>query len=95
MTNTHTIDSLRAIAESARLRNKSARRAGLLEVQAAVRRYSATFEDAPAEFAARILLEIDTTLPRVGSDPHASGPTRETSRVLGRAASDLCLLFSD
>ncbi len=38
MANEQTIDSLRAIAASARLRHKAARRAGLLAVQAALRR---------------------------------------------------------
>jgi len=95
MTNAQTIDSLRAIAASARLRHKAERRAALLAVQAALRRYAATFEDAPAEFAARVLLEIDTALPQVGSEPDDSGPTRDTSRVIGRAAADLCLLVGD
>ena len=93
MTNAQTIDSLRAIAAEARLRHKTERRAALLRVQSALRRYAATFEEAPAEFAVRMLLEIDTALPRVGPDPHGSGPTRETSQVLGRAAADLCLLL--
>ncbi len=95
MANEQTIDSLRAVAASARLRHKAARRAGLLAVQAALRRYAATFEEEPAEFAARVLLEIDTALPRVGPAPQEAGPTRETSRVLGRAAADLCLLVGD
>ena len=95
MANERTIDSLRAIAASARLRHKAARRAALLGVQAALRRYAETFEEAPAEFAARALLEIDTALPRVGPNPQEAGPTRETSRVLGRAAADLCLLVGD
>ena len=93
MANEQTIASLRAVAASARLRHKAARRAGLLAVQAALRRYAETFEEAPAEFAVRLLLEIDTALPQVGPDPHASGPTREASQVLGRAAADLCLLL--
>ena len=95
MTNAQMIDSLRAIAASARLKHKSDRREGLLALQAALRRYAATFEEAPAEFAARVLLEIDTTMPRVGPDPLGSGPTRETSRVLRRATADLCLLLGD
>lgn len=89
MTNAHTIDSLRAIAAGVRLRHKAARRAGLLAVQSPLRRHAATFGEAPAEFAVRVLLEIDTVLPQVGPDPHGSGPTRETSQVLGRAAADL------
>ena len=56
MTNTQTIDSLCAIAASARLRHKAERRAALLAVQAALRRYAGTFEESPAEFAARVLL---------------------------------------
>ena len=95
MANEQTIDSLRAIAASARLRHKAARRAGLLAVQAALRRYAETFEEAPAEFAARALLEIDTALPQVGPEPDESGPTRDTSRVLARSAADLCLLVGD
>jgi len=95
MANGQTIDSLRALAASARLRHKAERRAGLLAVQAALRRYAETFDAAPAEFAARVLLEIDTALPQVGPDPLDLGPTRETSRVLGRAAADLCLLLDD
>ena len=95
MTDSQTIDSLRAIAASARLRHKAERRAALLAVQAALRRYAGTFEEAPAEFAARVLLEIDTALPQVGPEPQDSGPTRETSRMLGRATADLCLLLDD
>ena len=95
MTKAQTLDSLRAIAATARLRHKAERRAALLAVQAALRRYAETFEEAPAEFAARVLLEIDTALPQVGPDPYEAGPTRETSRVLGRAAADLCLLVGD
>ena len=95
MTNAQTIDSLRAIAAEARLRHKTERRAALLRVQSALRRYAATFEEAPAEFAVRVLLEIASALPQVGPDPHGAGPTRETSRVLGRAAADLCLLLDD
>jgi hypothetical protein len=95
MTDAQTIDALRSIAAEARLRHKAERRAALLAVQAALRRYAATFEEAPAEFAVRVLLEIDTALPRVGPEPHDGGPTRETSRVLGRAAADLCLLLGD
>ena len=95
MANEQTIDSLRAIAASARLRHEAARRAGLLAVQAALRRYAETFEEAPAEFAARVLLEFDTALPRIGPDPQDAGPTRETSRVLGRVAADLGLLVGD
>jgi hypothetical protein len=91
MTNTQTIDSLRAIAAEARLRHKTERRAALLRVQSALRRYAATFEEAPAEFAVRVLLEIDTALPKVGPDPGDAGPAGETSQVLGRAAADLCL----
>jgi hypothetical protein len=64
-------------------------------MQAALRRYAATFEEDPAEFAARVLLEIDGALPRTGPDPQGAGPTRETSRVLARAAADLCLLVGD
>jgi hypothetical protein len=92
MTNAQTIDSLRAIAASARLRHKAERSAALLAVQVALRRYAATFEEVPAEFAARVLLEIDTALPQVGPKPDESGSTRDTSRVLARAAADLCLL---
>jgi hypothetical protein len=92
MANERTLDPLPAIAASARLRHKAARRAGLLAVQAALRRYAATFEEEPAGFAARVLLEIDTALPRVGAEPQDAGPTRETSRVLGRAAADLSLV---
>lgn len=95
MTDSQTIDSLRAIAASARLRHKAERRAALLAVQAALRRYAATFEEAPTEFAARVLLEIDTALPQVGPEPQDSGPTRETSRMLGRATADLCLLVDE
>ena len=95
MANEQTIASLRAVAASARLRHKAARRAGLLAVQAALRRYAETFEEAPAEFATRVLLEIDTALPRVGPAPQEAGPTRETSRVFGRAAADLRLLVGD
>ena len=95
MANEQTIESLRAVAASARLRHKAARRAGLLAVQAALRRYAATFEEEPAEFAARVLLEIDTPLPRVRPEPPESGPTRATSRVLGRAAADLGLPVGD
>lgn len=95
MASEQTVDSLRAVAASARLRHKAARRAALLAVQAALRRYAETFEEAPAEFAARVLLEVDTALPRVGPDPLDAGPTREASRVLGRAAADLCLLVGD
>ena len=95
MAHEQTIDSLRAVAASARLRHKAARRAGLLAVQAARRRYAASFDEAPAEFAARMLLAIDTALPRVGPEPQEAGPTRETPRVLGRAAADLCPLVGD
>jgi hypothetical protein len=95
MANARTVEALRAIAASAYLRRKAERRAGLAEVQAALRRYAATFEEAPAEFAARVLLETDTALPRVGPDPQSSGPTRQTSLVLGRATADLCLLLRD
>jgi hypothetical protein len=95
MTNAQTIDFLRAIAAEARLRHKAERRAALLAVQAALRRYAATFEEAPAEFAVRMLLEIDTALPQVGPDPDDAGPTQETSQALGRAAADLCLLVGD
>ena len=95
MANGRTIDSLRAMAAAARLRHKADRKAALLALQAALQRYAATFEEEPAEFAARVLLEIDTALPHSGSDPHETGPTRETSRVLARAAADLCLLVGD
>ena len=89
------IDSLRAAAASARLRHKAARRAGLLAVQAALRQYAETFEDDPAGFAAQVILEIDSALPPAGPAPDGSGPTDETSRVLARAAADLCLLVGD
>jgi hypothetical protein len=90
-----TVEALRSIVASARLRHKAGRRAGLLVVQAALRQYAETFEDDPAEFAARVLLEIDTALPHAGHDPHGSGPSQATSRVLARAAADLCLLVGD
>ena len=95
MTSAQTIDALRAIAASARLRHKAERRAALLAVQAALRRYAATFDEAPAKFAAQVLLEIDTALPQIGLEPDDSGPTRDASRVLARAAADLCLLVRD
>jgi hypothetical protein len=95
MTNAQTIDSLRTIAALARLRHKAERSAALPAVQAALRRCAATFEEVPAEFAARVLLEIDTALPQVGPEPDDSGPARDTSRVLARAAADLCLLVGN
>jgi hypothetical protein len=95
MTNAQTIDSLRAIAASGRLRHKAERRAALLAVQSALRRYAATFEAVPVEFAARVLLEIDTALPQVGPEPDDSGPARNVSRVLARAGADLCLLVGN
>jgi hypothetical protein len=89
-----TIASLRSAAAAARLGHKAARRTRLFAVQAALRRYAETFEE-PADFAARVLLEIDSALPLAGPDPHAYGLTQETSRLLQRALADLDLLVGE
>jgi hypothetical protein len=83
-----TIASLRNAAAAARLGHKAARRTRLLALQAALRHYAATFEE-PADFAARALLEIDSALSLIGPDPHTSGRTRDTSRLLQRVLADL------
>ena len=95
MANERTVEALRATAASARLKHKAARRAGLLAVQAALSQYATTFEEDPAEFAARVLLEIDTALPQIDTSPHGASVSDATSRVLARAAADLLLLVGD
>ena len=95
MSNDRTVASLRNAAVAARLCHTAERRARLLELQVALRRYAETFEEEPAHFAARVLLEIDSALPLAGSDPYACGPTWHTSRLLQRALAHLDLLVGD
>lgn len=64
-------------------------------MQVALRRYAETFENEPADFAARVLLEIDSALSLTGPDPHGYGPTRETSRLLRCTFADLGLLVGE
>ena len=95
MSNDRTVASLRNAAVAARLRHTTARRARLLALQIALRRYAETFEEEPVHFAARVLLEIDSTLPLAGSDPYGCGPTWQTSCLLQRALAHLDLLVGE